>query len=183
LPVIVMLVLAACGGEDAVGPDNERTIPTELELVAEASGTDAGKQIECSILAAFSLGGQVDRGDEGVVYHGTGGGTAARYFTPNVAGNATSFSADFYEPQLSVRLIGADSVEIVSATNEPVVERFWRELALFGGTARGADVAAGEVARGEWTCAPMDTTPDTGEYYDVTGSVRGTWVLREVPAA
>ena len=175
--LLPVAVTAACSGETVtMPPASPDPLPSALVLEAEASGEDAGLVIECTILTIIELTSRVDREPGLAVQYGSGGGDANRYIE-HPDGNAISFWAHTAFEDLRVHLIGADSIEIRSPLAETTSERFWHEFTVFPGHTRLASESTGEVARGTWTCRPMDTPPSSGEYYDPEGSVPGTWVL------
>lgn len=149
--------------------------------MAEATGSDAGKDINCHLDIRMTLAGSPERSTDRVIQHGTGGGDAFRGWT-NPDGGGISFWADLFIPDLEIHLIGADSIELRSPGSEAVTDsRFWKELGLLPGHTRDANSAAGELAHGSWTCWPMDTPPSSGEYYDPVGTIPGTWRLLTTP--
>jgi hypothetical protein len=174
---VLCFLSVACSTAESLGPGNNRALlPGNLKLVAEASSINAsGKRINCGIETIVTLGSRIDRGETAVVQYGTGGGEASRYADKD--GYAVQFSADTYFPDLEFHLIGVDSLEVRSPASTPVQERFWHEFAVFAGSSRNADPANGVLARGTWTCRPMDTPPSSGQYYDVDGIATGTWML------
>jgi hypothetical protein len=176
----VALFGPACRNE-TLSPAGERSLPAGLRLVAEAVGTDAGKDITCSLDILMRLDGSVERSTNRVVRYGTAGGEARRGWVVS-AGNGVSFWAELFIADLEAHLIGADSVELRSPLGIAVTDsRFWRELGLLAGHTRNANPAAGELAHGVWTCRPMDTPPSSGEYFDNVGTVVGSWTLRANP--
>ena len=47
--VIAALLCQACGSSEALSPVGDRILPTSLRLMAEATGSDAGKDINCHL--------------------------------------------------------------------------------------------------------------------------------------
>jgi hypothetical protein len=170
-------ILAGCG--DSLSPVGDRELlPRDLQFVAVAFSVDAnGRKVDCGIDTYITLGTRVDRSETLLVQYGEGGGDARRY-VDKASGNTVGFWAHTYFRDLRFHLIGADSIEIRSPESEGVPERFWREFALFAGNTRNADPLTGALAQGSWTCQPMDTPESSGEYHDVEGTARGTWILR-----
>jgi hypothetical protein len=168
-------------GNGTLSPADERVLPAGLRLVAEATGTDAGKDLSCSLGILARLDGAIERSTGRIVQFGTAGGDARRgWVVP--AGNGVSFWAELAIADLEAHLIGADSVELRSPLGMAVTDsRFWRELGLLAGHTRNANPLTGELARGVWTCRPMDTPPSSGEYFDNAGTVTGRWTLRAHP--
>ncbi|HEV8357638.1 MAG TPA: hypothetical protein VGQ17_12875 [Gemmatimonadales bacterium] len=179
--MIAALLCQACGASETLAPVGDRVLPASLRLLAEAAGTDAGKDIQCSLDILVRLEGAIDRSTHRLIQHGTGGGEARRgWVLP--AGNGISFWADLFIADLEIHLIGADSVELRSPASMADTEsRFWHELGLLPGHTRNANPATGELADGTWTCRPMDTPRSSGEYFDSTGTVAGTWRLLAAP--
>ena len=133
-----------------------------------------GLRIDCSVETVVMLTDRVIYAGGRTVQFGTGGGEASRYreITPE---RAVQFWADTHFPTLEFHLVGGDSVEVRSPESESTPERFWREFAVWGGRRIVVDGLA--LARGTWTCYPMDTPPSSGEYYDAEGVAVGTWTL------
>jgi hypothetical protein len=173
----MIALAAACGGDEPLGPVTGDPLPPALLFVAEAQGVDAGLAISCSIETIMMLDARVDRSATRIVQYGTGGGDARRNVLKD-DGSGVGFWAHTYFPDLQIHLIGADSIEVRSPIGETATERFWREFAFFAGHRRNASPETGELARGSWTCRPMDTPPSSGGYYDPVGTIPGTWVLR-----
>lgn len=171
----------ACGAGETLAPVGERILPPGLRLVAEAAGTDAGKNITCMLDIHMRLDGSIDRSTHRVVQYGTGGGDARRgWVVP--AGGGVTFWAELGMGDLEAHLIGADSLEFRSPIGMAVTDsRFWHELGLLAGHTRNANPLTGELAHGIWTCRPMDTPPSSGEYFDNVGTVAGTWTLLLAP--
>jgi hypothetical protein len=169
--------MVACRDDGGFAPVAGDPLPAALLLTAEAQGFDAGLQITCSIETIVTLNDRVDRHATRIVQYGTGGGDARRNVEKS-DGNSIGFWAHTHFPDLEIHLIGADSLQVRSPIGETATERFWRELALFAGHRRNASTGTGEVARGTWTCRPMDTPPSSGGYYDPVGTVVGTWLLQ-----
>lgn len=174
--VAALLCLVSCSSE-TLAPAEDRVLPVDLRLQAEAAGIDAGKDINCMLDILMRLDGSIDRSTYRVVQHGTGGGDARRgWVVP--AGNGITFWAELFIADLEIHLVGSDSIEMRSpAAMADTESRFWHELGLLPGHTRDANPAAGELAHGTWTCRPMDTPPSSGEYFDNIGTVAGTWKL------
>jgi len=178
--LVVALLCQACGSSEALGPAGERVLPTTLRLLAEASGSDAGKDINCSLDIRMTLQGAPERSTQRVIQRGIGGGDATRGWS--TGGSGIAFWAELMIPDLEIHLIEADSIELRSPGSAAVTDsRFWKELGLLPGHTRDANAATGELAHGSWTCRPMDTPPSSGEYYDPVGTVPGTWRLLVTP--
>jgi hypothetical protein len=179
--IIAALLCQACGSSEALSPAGDRVLPTTLRLMAEATGSDAGKDINCHLDIRMMLAGAPERSTHRVIQHGTGGGDAFRGWT-NPGGGGISFWADLFISDLEIHLIGADSIELRSPASMADTEsRFWHELGSLPGHTRDANPATGELAHGTWTCRPMDTPPSSGEYYDPDGTVPGSWLLLATP--
>jgi hypothetical protein len=176
LLVPALLQILACGGPDAVAPV-PRNFPTgSLQFLASASGTDAGKSIDCHIDGILDINPvPVQRGTM-TVYTGTGGGEAFRSVLAS-NGSGISFSADYYQANIEIRLIGEDSVEVrdVSPYADPALSRFWNAMTFFPGSASLMPGFGNGAANGAWTCFPLDTPPSSGGYYDADGIAVGTW--------
>lgn len=179
---VVLLTFSACASNEPTGPAaGQPLLPSRLRLVAEAVSVNAaGLRIECSVETFVTLTAQVDRSGGRIVQHGEGGGDARRYRDLSTD-RAIDFWAHTYFTSLEFHLIGTDSVEVRSPESVDVTERFWRAFALWAGHTT-AHPAAGELARGSWTCWPMDTPPSSGEYYDAEGVAEGTWTLLADPS-
>lgn len=178
---IGMCALAGCT-EPAAAPrpvgGDIAALPAQLLFSATAVGDLAdGRHIDCSIETIMNLTGEVTRGTAEDIRTGTGGGEAKRY-KQLTNGNTLGFWAETGFADLRIAFIDVDSIEIRSPASANVTERFWREFARFTGNRRGSP-GNPVIASGTWTCQPMDTPPSTGEYYDVEGSMPGTWVLTE----
>jgi hypothetical protein len=171
---LLLLIAAACS--DGTGPGEGR-LPARMRLVAQAEGSDqAGIFVQCHIETSIALTGEQDDRAGAVVYFAEGGGDASRRIDREGA-NSVAFWADTYFESLEFHLIHPDSIEIRSPQSEDTESRFWHEFAVFPGHTRNASTETGEVARGTWTCRPMDTPESSGEYYDPVGSAEGTWTL------
>ncbi|HWL39208.1 MAG TPA: hypothetical protein VNO75_03140 [Gemmatimonadaceae bacterium] len=175
----VALLGGGCSGTDRMGPSGfQDPLPANLVFVAQAAGIYRDNLwVDCGIDTYMTLDSRIERGTAHLTQFGTGGGDARRYVDkPN--GTAIAFWAHTVFADLRIDLIGRDSIEIRSPESANATERFWREFAVFAGNTRDPDLAAGVLARGTWTCQPMDTPPSSGEYHDVEGTASGTWVLR-----
>lgn len=171
---LLLVIAAACS--DGTGPGEGR-LPPRMRLVAQAEGSDqAGIFVQCHIATSITLTGERDDRAGAVVYFAEGGGDASRQIDREGA-NSVAFWADTYFESLEFHLIHPDSIEIRSPQSEDAESRFWHEFAVFPGNTRSASSETGEVARGTWTCRPMDTPESSGEYYDPVGSAEGTWTL------
>jgi hypothetical protein len=180
--VLLVTLLASCSGKERspLGPSlpGGEPLPLQLRFLAEAEGiADNGKHAACSIDTYIELSGEVvEEGSPQQV--GTGGGDAQRTIE-KTATTSVAFWAHTYFNLLEFHLLGRDSLEIRSPESSQVTDsRFWKEFALFAGHRRSSELAEGELARGRWTCHPMDTPPSSGEYEDREGSIAGTWVLQ-----
>ena len=176
----VGLLGAGCTADhDPAAPHDTRDLlPASMVFIAEAAGTYGdGLAVDCAIETHITLDSRVERSATTVTQFGSGGGDAKRYVDkPN--GNTVGFWAHTGFADLRFHLIGRDSIEIRSPESAESPERFWHEFTLFAGNTRDADPATGVLARGSWTCQPMDTPPSSGEYHDVEGSASGTWTLK-----
>jgi hypothetical protein len=173
----VVGVTWACAEASAPRIDDADLLPASLRLVAEAHGVNPdGLRIDCTVETVITLHDRVERSAGRTVQHGEGGGDATRYrdVTPE---RAVQFWAHTYFTGLEFHLLGGDSIEVRSPESETATERFWREFAVWPGSRRHADPLTGELARGPWTCQPMDTPPESGEYYDAAGTAVGSWSL------
>ena len=179
----VMAVLTAgavtsCSSGETTSPKEVDLLPTQLLFRADAEGlADNGKRAQCWIETFIEIGATVERGGR-VVQQATGGGDAFRSIDRD-EDTSVQFWAHTGFADLEFHHVSTDSLEIRSALAEAVTDsRFWHEFGLMGGHRRAGALAPGELARGTWTCHPMDTPPSSGEYYDASGSLDGTWVLR-----
>ena len=170
--------MAACSSNSSVSPEETPLLPAQVLLRADAEGVaDNGKAAQCYIETIIEIGEMVRRNGR-TVQLATGGGDAFRWITRG-DGTSVQFWAHTSFPDLEFHHVSADSLEIRSPLGETVTDsRFWHELGLMAGHRRAETLAPGELARGKWTCRPMDTPPSSGGYYDPDGSLEGTWVLR-----
>ena len=175
---VASLLITACGGDSTVSPEDMPLLPTQLLFRADAAGiADNGKATECFVETYIEIGETVRRNGRAVQL-ATGGGDAFRSIDHG-NGIAVQFWAHTGFADLEFHHVSADSLEIRSPLGEAVTDsRFWHELGFMAGHRRAETLAPGELARGTWTCHPMDTPPSSGEYYDAEGSLDGTWVLR-----
>lgn len=169
--------MASCDSADTMGPDEVDLLPAQLVFRADAAGVaDNGKPTSCFIETMIDVGETVRR-DGRAVQLATGGGDAFRSI--DHGDRSVQFWAHTGFADLEIHHVSADSLEIRSPLSEAVTDsRFWHELGLMAGHRRVETLGPGELARGTWTCHPMDTPPSSGEYYDAEGSLEGTWVLR-----
>lgn len=170
---LLLLVLGvACG--DVASPRSTRTLPARVHLAGEASGSDdRGNTAECLLDLRLQL--TESRREIGIAeYSGQLGGYVQRVVL-DPDGNGFAFAADV-AGEVTARLIGADSVEIVSPRNAGSPSPFWREQALFAGSARGAP--AGTFGHGAWMCRPFMI--DEGGWVDTATTVAGRWVVEPV---
>ena len=176
----VGLLAAGCSADrDPAGPQAAgELLPERMVFLAEAAGTYGdGLVVDCAIETHITLDSRVQRSATTVIQFGSGGGDAKRY-VDKPGGNTVGFWAHTGFADLRFHLIGRDSIEIRSPESAESPERFWHEFTLFAGNTRDADPASGVLARGSWTCQPMDTPQSSGEYHDVEGTASGTWTLR-----
>ncbi|HEX5765162.1 MAG TPA: hypothetical protein VFY27_06315 [Woeseiaceae bacterium] len=175
--VAAIFVSASVGCGDFVSPLG-RTLPPELLLRATAEGVDAGLSIECAVNGHLELEPEVIDDGNHRVQHGSAGGEALRALQ-RPDGSGVQFWGDYQMATLEVHRIGADSIEIrdVGIYSDVVPSRFWSEFLVFRGHATPNEWSAGIIARGAWTCYPMDTPPSSGEYHDPVGTIVGTWTL------
>jgi hypothetical protein len=171
--LVAALLCRACGSSEALAPVGDRILPTTLRLLAEATGSDAGKDINCSLDIRMMLQGSPERSIHRVIQYGTGGGDAFRgWSTPE--GGGLSFWADLYIADLEIHLIGADSIELRSPGSAADTEsRFWHELCPLPGHTRDANPAAGELAHGTWTCRRWTRRPAPGSTTTRWGRCQG----------
>ena len=52
---VVALLCQACGSSEPLAPAGDRVLPTALRLRAEATGSDAGKNINCHLDILITL--------------------------------------------------------------------------------------------------------------------------------
>ena len=175
--LLLIIALAVTGCDGTTAPPFAPRLPTHFSILANASSVDEdGREVSCRIETLVTLENRVEALPGRVVYYATGGGDAYRYVEKG-NGIAVQFWAHTHFADLQIHIIGADSIEIRSPGAETATERFWREFSVFPGRMQSADEVNQELARGTWTCRPMDTPPSSGEYYDVTGTAPGTWSL------
>jgi hypothetical protein len=158
----VMAVLTAgavtsCSSGETTSPEEVDLLPTQVLFRADAEGiADNGKRTQCWIETFIEIGATVERGGR-VVQQATGGGDAFRSIDRD-EDTSVQFWAHTAFADLEFHHVSKDG--------------------LMAGHRRAVALAPGELARGTWTCHPMDTPPSSGEYYDPSGSLDGTWVLR-----
>lgn len=167
--------LAACSGDDPVGPAgiDVPSLPGRLVLTGAAFGLDgAGRSADCLLNLRVELNPGSRVVDGYVEYMGIHGGEVGRTVL-DAAGNGFAFHADVFGEAV-VRLREPDRIELRFPANEGVESRFWSGLAVFSGTLDGEG-----TGEGRWACAPFDI--QQGGYIDTTLTVDGTWRL--VPEA
>ena len=168
--LLVLLGLAACGGEGPAAPTPAAvTLAPRFRLEGTASGAGAeGLSATCSFDLLFEVSETVGRTGDPLLYGGTHGGEVVRRILA-ADGSGLQFVADVFG-EVEARAFAAGRVEIDLPGNRGAEGRFWRNLASFQGTL-GVDGRG----RGAWTCAPLDI--DSGGYVDTSVVVGGTWSL------
>lgn len=176
--VALSVIMTACDSGSTVRPEEMPLLPGQVLFRADAAGVaDNGKDTQCWVETYIEIGELVQRNGRNVQL-ATGGGDAFRSIDHG-DGTAVQFWAHTGFADLEFHHVSADSLEIRSPLGEAVTDsRFWHELGFMAGQRRAETLAPGELARGTWTCHPMDTSPEAGSYYDFDGSLEGTWVLR-----
>jgi hypothetical protein len=174
---VAFLLLAGCrdGGSPAEPQGSPRPLPASFRLLGSASAVEAdGTSISCALDLVFELAGNPRETPGALEYEGTYGGGIRRTIF-NAAGNGLSLEPDVYG-QVIARSLAPNRIQITIPLNAGAESRFWRELAQFQGT-----FDSGEVATGNWNCAPFDI--DSGGRTDTQYTARGSWTLLPITAA
>lgn len=160
---LVPLVCLAAAGCGAFQPDEP--VPHAFRVSGQADGTVGELDISCRLT--------LDYDDTGRFWDSTGvhvkevrmGGDAQRTVLGRDS-SGISLWPDLFSLEDRVRILGHDSVEIVSPASLGTDVPFYQGLGRLAGHLEGGGRAAGT-----WSCGPFDTRGDT------VGVVEGTWQM------
>lgn len=159
----VILVQAAACGSDPAGPEPFEP-PARYTVTGEASGTNAGITVSCTMDLVFEWTGLV-RLETAQVYVVSGGGEVERSIR-RPDGSGLVFAPTLFIEESHVRLLGSDSIALQTPADLETGIPFYEGI----GDMRGRVTGPG-TAEGTWTCGQLDIDEDRA------GSVPGTWRL------
>ncbi len=162
---LVLAAAAACGSDPTLPEETTFRPPAQYTLRGEATGTAGSLTIQCAMDMVFTWDGSERLEASGRVYVTEGGGDVARdVLQPD--GSGMSLKPFLFSRENHIRLLGGDSLELVTPINVGTGVPFYEAIGHMTGHVSGPS-----SAEGTWTCAPFDIPQDS------VGSVVGTWRL------